>query len=80
MSKEVVVYISTGCPHCMRVKSQLSDWGTAYIEKNVSEDRQAYEELQAKRIFGAPATYINGKLVLGFQPEKMKKLLEIVEE
>lgn len=72
---DVIVYTSTGCPHCIKVKEQLKAWGIAYEERNVSEKREYFEELQKKKIFGTPATYINGKLSLGFQPEKMEKLL-----
>ncbi|MEI7027042.1 FAD-dependent oxidoreductase [Paenibacillus sp. y28] len=76
MSSSVIVYTSSGCPHCHKVKEQLQEWGLAYEERNVSEVKEYFEELQAKRIFGTPATYIGGKPVLGFQPEKMKQRLE----
>lgn len=76
MSVDVVIYSSSGCPYCVKVKEQLTEWGVPFVEKNVSENQEYFEELQSKRIFGTPATYIFGKVVLGFQPEKMKKLLE----
>lgn len=73
---EVIIYSSTGCPHCHDVKEQLQKWNVAYEERNVSEVREYYEELRAKKIFGTPATYINGKVVLGFNPDKLKKRLD----
>jgi len=79
MSAEVVIYTSSGCPHCNQVKQQLKEWDVPYEERNVSDSREHFEELQRRKIFGTPATYINGKLVLGFQPEKMKKLLGFTE-
>lgn len=77
MDISVVVYTSTGCPHCHKVKEQLNEWGIAYEERNVSETKEYFEELQERKIFGTPATLINRKIVLGFQADKMKKLLGI---
>lgn len=79
MSHEVIVYSSEGCPHCHKVKEQLNEWGISYTEKNVSENQEFFAELQSRRIFGTPATFINGKVVLGFQPEKLQKLLGMDE-
>lgn len=75
MSTQVIVYTSTGCPHCQKVKEQLKEWGVPYEERNVSENYAYFEELQNKKIFGTPATYIDDRLVLGFQPEKMRERL-----
>ena len=80
MDKEVVVYTSSGCPRCQVVKGQLQEWGISYEERNVSASKEFFDQLQAKRIFGTPATYINGKVVLGFQPDKMKSLLGLGED
>ncbi|HHY20658.1 MAG TPA: FAD-dependent oxidoreductase [Bacilli bacterium] len=77
---EVIVYSSTGCPHCENVKNALKEWGISYEEKNVSESKEAYDELRAMKIFGVPATLINGKKVLGFQEAKLKKALGMTEE
>lgn len=80
MENNVIVYTSKGCPYCHKVKEQLDAWGIGYEERNVSENYAYFEELQQKKIFGTPATYINGKLVLGFQEAKMKKLLNLPED
>lgn len=80
MENNVIVYTSKGCPYCHKVKEQLAAWGIEFDERNVSENYEYFEELQQKKIFGTPATYINGKLVLGFQEAKMKKLLNLPED
>ncbi|MFE4202609.1 FAD-dependent oxidoreductase [Aneurinibacillus aneurinilyticus] len=80
MDSNVIVYTSQGCPYCKKVKEQLNAWGIQFDERNVSENYEYFEELQQKKIFGTPATYINGKLVLGFQEAKMKKLLNLPED
>lgn len=80
MESNVIVYTSHGCPYCKKVKEQLSTWGISYEERNVSESKEYFDQLQQKKIFGTPATYINGKLVLGFQEAKMRKLLELPDD
>lgn len=81
MSKpEIIVYSSTGCPHCEKVKAALKDWGFEYEERNASIHKEYFDQLRERKIMGTPATLINGKLVLGFQEKKLKKLLEITDE
>jgi len=80
MAPEVTVYTSTGCPHCVKVKEQLKAWQIPYAEKNVSENKQYFDELTSRKLFGTPATFIGERFVLGFQPEKMKNLLGLTDE
>lgn len=72
-SFEVIVYVSTGCPYCEKVKNQLAEWGIEYEVRNVSIHREYFDELREKKVFGTPATYVDGKLILGFQEKKFKK-------
>ncbi len=75
MQPEVTIYTSTGCPHCLKVKEQLQAWQIPYTEKNVSTNKQYFDELKERKLFGTPATFIGQRFVLGFQPEKMRNLL-----
>lgn len=77
---EVIVYSTTGCPYCERVKSYLSEHGIQFEERNVSTNKQYFDEVRERKIFGLPATFINGKLVLGFQEKKFKQLLGLEEK
>lgn len=77
---EIIVYSSTGCPYCEKVKSALKDWGFEYEERNASLHKEYFDQLKERKIFGTPATFIDGKLVLGFQEKKFKKLLAIQED
>lgn len=77
---EIIVYSSTGCPYCEKVKSALKDWGFEFEERNASIHKEYFDQLKERKVFGTPATYINGKLVLGFQEKKFKKLLGLTEE
>lgn len=76
MSKpEVFVYSSTACPYCEKVKTFLKENGVEFEERNASIHKEHFDFLQEKKIMGTPATFINGKLVLGFQEKKFNKLL-----
>ncbi len=81
MSKhEVIVYSSTGCPYCEKVKSFLNERGIEFEERNASLHKEYFDQLTERKIYGTPATFINGKLVLGFQEKKFNKLLGLSEE
>lgn len=81
MSKpEIIVYSSTGCPHCEKVKAALKEWGFEYEERNASIHKEYFDQLRERKIMGTPATLINDKLVLGFQEKKLKRLLGITDE
>src|SRR3954462_10122284 len=77
---EVIVYSSTGCPYCEKVKSYLKENGIDFEERNASIHKEYFEQLKERKIYGTPATLINGKLVLGFQEKKFIKLLGLSED
>ena len=76
---EVIVYSSTGCPYCEKVKAFLKEHGIEFEERNASIHKEYFDQLKERKIFGTPATLINGKLVLGFQEKKFNKLLGLAE-
>jgi thioredoxin reductase (NADPH) len=77
---EIIVYSSDGCAYCEKVKEYLKDLGFEYEERNGSLHKEYFDQLKEKKIFGTPATFVNGNLVLGFQEKKFKKLLRISED
>ncbi|WP_286229466.1 FAD-dependent oxidoreductase [Neobacillus mesonae] len=76
---EIIVYSSTGCPYCEKVKTYLKEYGFEYEERNASIHKEYFDQLKERKIYGTPATFINGKLVLGFQEKKFIKLLGLSE-
>ncbi len=77
---EIIVYSSTGCPYCEKVKTFLKDHGFSYEERNASIHKEYFDQLKERKIYGTPATLIDGKLVLGFQEKKFNKLLGLSED
>jgi glutaredoxin-like protein NrdH len=57
------------------VKEFLSREGHAVHAKNVEEDDEAYRELMALGIWTVPVTLIDGRIVKGFDPSKLRKAL-----
>jgi len=60
---KVIIYSTTWCAFCKTEKQYLDRLGVAYVEKDVEEDKAAYEELMSKNggsFQGVPVTYIAG--------------------
>ncbi|WP_066506412.1 glutaredoxin family protein [Abyssisolibacter fermentans] len=75
MTKEVIVYTSSTCPHCVSVKEYLSEKGISYTEKNVQTDPNARKELIKKGFMGVPVIMIDDETVTGFDKNKLDQLL-----
>lgn len=76
---KVIIYSTTWCAFCKTEKQYLSKLGVAYIEKDVEEDKEAYEELMKKNggaYQGVPVTDIAGTMILGFDRHKIDSVLK----
>lgn len=77
---KAIVYTSTGCPYCEKIKKDLKNWGIEYEERNVTENPDYFNDLHEKGIFSAPVTFIDGESFIGYRPNKMKEYLGVTEE
>ncbi|SDY32055.1 MULTISPECIES: glutaredoxin family protein [Tindallia] len=75
MSKKVIVYTSTTCPHCTTAKEYLSSKGVDFEEKNVQSDVAARKELMEKGIMAVPVIKVDEEMVVGVDTEKLDELL-----
>jgi len=76
---QIIIYSTTWCAFCKTEKQYLDKKGIAYIEKDVEEDKEAYEELMKKNggaFQGVPVTDVAGALVLGFDRLKIDSLIK----
>lgn len=65
---EIVVYTTTACPYCMRVKRLLDAKGLQYDEVNLSMDPEGRMQLVDKTgMMTFPQVLIDGQLVGGFE-------------
>lgn len=81
-SGEVIVYSTTWCGFCTRVKSWLTARKISFVEKDVEKDPTAAPELAQKMVQqkippsgGVPWTDVRGTLVRGFDPKKLEEAL-----
>ncbi len=76
--KRVTVYTTPTCSWCNTLKSWLGKNKIPYTEIDVSRDEKAARDLVNRSgQQGVPQTDINGQIVVGFDQQKLKELLEI---
>jgi len=79
MNHKITIYSTSTCPSCKMLKSYLQQKGFAYENKDVGEDTKAREEMLEKNggILSTPTVEIDGKIIVGFDKEKIDFLLSI---
>lgn len=74
---QITVYTTNSCPYCVMMKNYLKDQGLPFKEVNVQQDQRAANKLVATTgHLGVPQTEVNGQWVLGYDPEKIMKLIK----
>jgi glutaredoxin 3 len=77
MKNNVTVYTTSTCPYCDVMKNFLKDKDIPFHEVNVQKDPVAANKLVATTgQMGVPQTEVNGKWVLGFDPNTLMSLLK----
>lgn len=75
---KVKVYSTPNCPYCKMTKEFLKQHNQAYEDINVAADEKAAREMVSKSgQMGVPVVDIDGKIIVGFDQQKLKKLLNI---
>jgi glutaredoxin-like YruB-family protein len=73
----IKVYSTKTCPWCVRLKEFLKEKGVQFEEIDVSVDQEAAKEMMEKSgQMGVPQIEINGKMIVGFDKEKIEEELE----
>ncbi|RLD25773.1 MAG: hypothetical protein DRI54_04185 [Bacteroidetes bacterium] len=77
-TKRVKVYSTQTCPWCTRVKEYLRSQNIRFTDIDVSKNQSAADAMVAKSgQRGVPQTDINGRMVIGFDKNKIDTLLDI---
>lgn len=72
----ITVYSTPTCPYCIRLKNYLNEKGISFTSIDVSADRQGLDTMvRLSGQMGVPVADIDGKIVVGFDREKIDKLL-----
>ncbi len=73
MPKQIILYSAPGCEGCAQAKQFFSEQGISYTERDISTDEMT--ELQRRGIRGTPVIVVGDKVMVGFNPDKLKLLL-----
>lgn len=75
---KIKVYSTIHCPYCVTLKEFLKERGIEFDEIDVGQDRRAAQEMiERTGQMGVPVIEIDGEIVIGFDKEKIMKLLKI---
>ena len=78
--KKVTIYSTPSCHFCHLVKDFFIAHGIVFEEFDVASDLEKRKEMLEKSgQMGVPVTIIGDDLVIGFDKEKLSKLLDIQE-
>ena len=76
----VKVYSTNMCAYCVTLKHFLKKHNIKFEDIDVSKDVKAQEEMIKKSgQMGVPVIDIDGEIIVGFDKEKITKLLKINE-
>lgn len=75
---KVTIYTTPTCVYCKMTKTFFKENKVEYEEKDVSTDAAARDEMiQKSNQMGVPVIDIDGEFTVGFDKEKISKLLNI---
>ena len=78
MAPKIKVYSTDSCPFCVYAKDFLRKSKIKFEEFNVNKDRKAaMEMIQKSGQTGVPVIDVDGEIIIGFDQEKLKKLLKL---
>ncbi|MBE3576350.1 MAG: glutaredoxin family protein [Limnochordales bacterium] len=76
MKPAVTVYSTPTCPYCNAAKRYLKERGVPFRDVDVSRDqRAAMEMIRKSGQMGVPVLDIGGRIVVGFDRNKINALL-----
>jgi len=78
MAKSVIVYSTSHCPYCIKLKDFLKENNIKYVEYNVEEDKEKANEMVEKSgQMGVPVIDIDGTVIVGFDKQAVAKALRL---
>lgn len=72
----VTVYSTPTCPYCKMAKEYMTENNVEFTDIDVSADQAKAEEMVEKSgQMGVPVIDVDGKIIVGFDKEELKKAL-----
>jgi glutaredoxin 3 len=76
MAKQVIVYSTTVCPWCVKVKDFLKQNSVQFEERNAQTNPAYAEELMKKSGgYAVPVTDVEGTIIIGYNVPKLTAAL-----
>jgi len=73
---KITVYSTPTCPYCIMLKDFLNENKIKFTDIDVSDDHdKALEMVEKSGQMGVPVIDIDGKIIIGFEKEAIKKAL-----
>lgn len=77
---KIRIFSTPSCPYCVTLKEFLKERNFDFEDIDVSQDQASLNEMIEKSgQTGVPVVEIDGQIVIGFDKEKIVKLLNIKE-
>ena len=73
----VKIYSTIFCPWCKLAKEFFKENKIKFTEFNVENPQYAKEMIQKSGQTGVPVIDVHGKIIVGFDKEKLKKALKL---
>lgn len=76
----VKVYSTPTCPYCVTLKEYLKEHDIEFEDIDVAQDNKARDDMIKKSgQMGVPVVDIDGEIIIGFNKEIIKSLLNITD-
>lgn len=75
---QITIYSTPTCHFCHMAKDYFANNHIQFTDYNVATDMQKRQEMfQKSGQMGVPVIDVGGEIIVGFQEDRLKKLLEI---
>jgi glutaredoxin 3 len=72
--KQVVIYLTPGCPHCRRAKEWMTKLGIPFVEHDIEQDAAAARwVLQNTGSTAVPVFQVGSRILQGFNQEALRR-------
>ena len=76
--KNITIYSTPTCHFCELAKTYMKEHNIAYTEHNVASDLEKRKEMiQKSGQMGVPVITVGSKLIVGYDEEQLRELLNI---
>lgn len=73
----ITIYSTPTCPFCVQAKEFFKEKGLKFTDFDVSKDKTKADEMKKKSgQLGVPVIDIDGKIIVGFDIEKIEELIK----